>query len=188
MRGRHIMLEQTRLVSAEEFARIPDDDHRYELVEGRVVRMSPPGARHAVLVTGIASLLKQHADAHGLGVVMSSGGFTIDRGPDTVREPDVAFVSQVRIPGTGVPETFWEGAPDLAVEVVSPSDRRLAVIRKVDQYLARGVRLVWVVDPRLMNVTVYRAGQPAVTLAFDDTLDAGDVMPGFACEVRRLFA
>lgn len=187
MRGRHIMLEQTQLVTAEQFARIPDDAHRYELVEGRIIRMSPPGARHAVLVTSIASLLKQHADAYGLGVVMSSGGFTIERGPDTVREPDVAFVSRVRIPGTGVPDAFWEGAPDLAVEVVSPGDRRLAVIRKVDHYLASGVRLVWVVEPRLKNVTVYRAGAPAATLALGDTLDAGDVLPGLACEVRRLF-
>src|SRR5712691_8461423 len=98
MREPQRMGHPERLVTAEEFARIPDDDHRYELVEGRVIRMSPPGAVHAVLATRIASLLQQHVEAHGVGVVMMSGGFHLATKPDTVREPDVSFVRRERIP------------------------------------------------------------------------------------------
>ena len=176
-----------RLVTAEEFARIPDDDHRYELVEGRVIRMSPPGAVHAVLATRIASILQQHVDAHRVGVVMSSGGFKLAANPDTVREPDVAFVRGDRIPPDGIPEGFWQGAADLAVEIRSPGDRRSEILEKVEDYLGRGVRLVWVVDPRKKNVTAYRRLAAPVTLGIDELLDAADVVPGFSCEVRRIF-
>jgi Uma2 family endonuclease len=109
------MRGEERLVTAEEFAQIPDDDHRYELVGGRVVRMSPPGSRHAVLATRVAVLLSHHIDQRGLGAVMTAGGFKLATNPDTVREPDVAFVRGERISGTGVPDGFWPGPP------ISPS-------------------------------------------------------------------
>ncbi len=176
-----------RLVTAEEFARIPDDDHRYELVEGRVIRMSPPGSRHAVLTTRFAVLLSQHVDTFGLGVVLTSGGFKLATDPDTVREPDVAFVRQQRIPETGIPNSFWPGPADLAVEIRSPGDRRSDAAAKVTDYLRRGVGLIWVVDPKKRTVTVHRAGMPSTTLGIGDTLDAGDTMPGFLCPVRRIF-
>src|SRR5947209_1961811 len=123
MREPQRMGHPARLVTAEEFARIPDDDHRYELVEGRVIRMSPPGAVHAVLATRITVLLSNHNDAHGLGVVLTSGGFKLAVNPDTVREPDVAFVRREHIPPDGIPESFWPGPADLAVEIRSPGDR-----------------------------------------------------------------
>src|SRR5919106_890664 len=104
MRIQRVMPTSERLVTAEEFAKIPDDDHRYELVEGRVIRMSPPGSRHAVLATRIAVILAHYIDTHNLGVVMTTGGFKLATGPDTVREPDVAFVRRDRIPDAGVPE------------------------------------------------------------------------------------
>ena len=147
------MASRERLVTVEEYARIPDDDHRYELVEGRVVRMSPPGSRHAVLATQLASLLNRHVEERGLGVVMSSGGFHLATRPDTVREPDVAFVRADRIPSSGVPDGFWPGPADLAVEIRSPGDRRSEIAAKVNEYLARGVRLVWVVDPKARTIT-----------------------------------
>jgi len=187
MRERPIMPGRARRVTAEEFARILDDDHRYELVEGRLVRMTPPGSRHAVVATRIAMLLQQYADARRLGVVMTSGGFRIRTSPDTVREPDVAFVSRDRIPASGVPDGFWQGPPDLAVEIVSPTDRRLAVAAKANEYLARGVRLVWVVEPSRGEVTVYQPGAPPTTLGAEDVLDAGDVIPGFTCAAQRFF-
>ncbi len=184
---RHIMPAHERLVTAEEFARIPNDDYHYELVEGRVVRMSPPGSRHAVLATRIAMLLAQHADAHRLGAVMTCGGVKLAANPDTVREPDIAFVRQDRIPVAGVPEGFWPGAPDLAVEITSPGDRPSEIRTKVDDYIARGVRLIWVVDPKKKTVTAHAPRSTPVTLGVDDVLHAGDVVPGFSCPVRRIF-
>jgi Uma2 family endonuclease len=182
-----IMPAYERWVTAEEFARIPNDDFHYELVEGRVVRMSPPGSRHGVLATQIASLLHHHVAARRLGAVMTCGGVKLAANPDTVREPDIAFVRQDRIPAAGVPEGFWPGAPDLAVEITSPGDRASEIRAKVRDYLARGVRLVWVVDPKKKTVTTHAPQSTPVTLGVDDILDAGDVVPGFTCPVSRIF-
>jgi Uma2 family endonuclease len=184
---RHIMPAYERLVTAEEFARIPNDDYHYELVEGRVVRVSPPGSRHGVLATEIAALLLHHVKARGLGAVMTTAGVKLAANPDTVREPDIAFVRQDRIPANGVPDGYWPGAPDLAVEIRSPGDRRAEITAKVADYLARGVRLVWVVDPKTKMVTAHAPQSSPITLGMDDVLDAGDVVPGFSCPVRRIF-
>ena len=125
-----IMPAYERWVTAEEFSRIPNDDYHYELVEGRVVRVSPPGSRHAVLAMQIAALLHGYVMAHGLGRVMTPAGFTLARNPDTVREPDVAFVRQDHIPKTGVPDGYWPGPPDLAIEVRSSGDRTVGTPRE----------------------------------------------------------
>jgi len=175
------------LVTAEEFARIPNDDHHYELVEGRVIRMSPPGIRHGLVSTRIAFLLSQHIEVHHVGVVITPGGFKLATNPDTVREPDVAFVRRDRIPGAGLPDGFWPGPPDLVVEIRSPGDRQSEILAKVHDYLARGVRLVWVVDPKKRTVAVHRPGADPETLGADDTLDGGDVVAGFSCAVLRIF-
>lgn len=175
------------LVTAEEFERIPDDDHHYELVRGRVVRVSPPGSRHAVLATRISLLLALHVEAHALGAVMTPAGFKLESDPDTVREPDVAFVRRERIPPDGVPDGFWPGPPDLAVEIRSPGDRNSKIREKVSEYLAVGVRLVWVVDSKAQTVTVHRQDAVPQVLGLNDVLYAGDVVPGFSCAVRRIF-
>jgi Uma2 family endonuclease len=184
---RHIMPAHQRLVTAEEFARIPNDDYHYELVEGRVIRVSPPGIRHAVMATQIAAILHGYVMAHRLGRVMTPAGFTLAKNPDTVREPDVAFVRQERIPETGMPDGYWPGPPDLAVEIASPGDRPSEIHAKVIDYLARGVRLVWVVDPKKRTVTAHVPEASPVTLTMDDVLDTGEVVPGFACAVSRIF-
>jgi Uma2 family endonuclease len=183
----NVMPAHERRVTAEEFARIPNDDYHYELVEGRVVRVSPPGSRHGVLITRIAVLLAQHADAHRLGAVMTCAGAKLAADPDTVREPDIAFVRQDRIPAAGVPDGFWPGAPDLAVEIRSPGDRSSELGAKVSDYLARGVRLVWVVDPKMKTVTTHALRSTPVTRGVDDVLDAVDVVAGFSCPVRHIF-
>lgn len=184
---RYNMPAQERLVTAEEFARIPNDSYHYELVEGRVIPMSPPGSRHAVLATRMAVLLGQHAEANRCGVVMTPGGFRLATRPDTVREPDIAFVCHDRIPEGGVPDGFWPGPPDLAVEIRSPGDRSSELRAKVSDYLARGVRLVWVLDAKTRTVTTHEPGSTPVTLGMEDVLDGGDVVPGFTCAVRRIF-
>lgn len=181
------MAARERLVTVEEFARIPDDDHRYELVEGRVIRMSPPGSRHAVLATRIARLLDEHVEALGLGVVMTSGGFHLASRPDTVREPDVAFVRAERIPLSGVPDGFWPGPADLAIEILSPGDRRSEIAAKVNEYLGRGVRLVWVVDPKARTITVHQQDHPQIVLVGEAPLDGGAVVPGFSCPLEKIF-
>lgn len=187
MRKRHLMPARERLVTAEEFAQIPDDDHRYELVKGRVIRMSPAGSRHGVLATRISLLLAQYVQDNGLGAVMTPSGFHLESDPDTVREPDVAFVHRDRIGPTGVPDSFWPGPPDLAVEINSPGDRPSEIRAKVTEYLSLGVRLVWVVDSKKRTVTVHRPSAPALTLGAGETLDADDVVPGFRCGVSQIF-
>ena len=186
MQGRNRMACEP-LVTAEEFARIPNDDYHYELVEGRVVRVSPPGSRHAMLTTRIGMLLGQYADERRLGAVMGPGGFKLAADPDTVREPDIAFVHRDRVPRSGVPDGFWPGPPDLAVEIRSPYDRPSEIQAKVADYLARGVRLVWVVDSRNRTVAIHQPLAPPRPLGIDDVLASGSVIPGFVIPVRRIF-
>ena len=99
-------------------AQIPDDDQHYELVKGRVLRMSPPGSRHGVLATRVAAPLHQHVETHRLRAVLTPAGFWLAADPDTVTEPHVAFVRAERTPSTGIADGFWPGPPDLAVEIV----------------------------------------------------------------------
>ena len=126
--------------------------------------------------------------AHALGLCCSTGtGFILERDPDIVRAPDAAFVASGRIPETGVPVGYWPFAPDLAVEVVSPSDRLADVHAKIVDYLAAGTRLVWLVEPETRMVHVYRSTRQVDVLGTDDALDGGDVLPGFRTPVQHLF-
>lgn len=181
------MSEPARLVTADELARIPDDDHRYELVAGRVIRMSPTGGVHGCLVLRLGSFLREHVETHNLGRVMTETGFKLASNPDTVRAPDLSFVRRERIPPSGLPRGFWDGPPDLAVEILSPDDRPSETLAKVDEYLTMGVRLVWVVDPDEERATAYRRWAVPVTIGVDEELDGGEVVPGFRCPLRRVF-
>lgn len=179
--------EPARLVTAEEFAKLPDDDYRYELVAGRVIRMSPPGVRHGRLAVRLALILERYVEVHRVGVVLGEAGCHIASNPDTVRGPDLSFFKRERIPAEGLPEGFWPGPPDLVVEIRSPGDRRSEIQAKVDDYLTRGVSVVWVVDPKRKTVTIHRRLAPSVTLHIDDELDGGDVVVGFTCKVSEIF-
>jgi Uma2 family endonuclease len=180
------MSEATRLVTAEELERFPEDDYRYELVEGRVIRMSPVGYQHGRIAMRFGALLDHHVRSRNLGVVLIEVGFTLRSNPDTVRGPDVAFIRRERIP-TPDPRGFWKGPPDLAVEVLSPDDRPSDVRTRVEEYLMAGVPLVLVVDGDEKTVTVYRSSTAPTTLPSDDILDIGDVVSGFCCTVRDIF-
>lgn len=150
--------------------------------------MAPAGFDHGMVAMRIGSLLLAHVDNHKLGVVVGAEtGFVLARNPDVVRGADAAFVAAARVPATGWPVKFWEGAPDLAVEVLSPSDTIEQVEEKVDDYLSAGTPLVWVINPRRKTVTVYRPGGKPVILAESDTLEGDAVVPGFNCLVRRIF-
>ena len=180
------MSEIARLVTTEELEKFPHDDRRYELVDGRVVPMSPVGLQHGQVVVRLCVLLGQHVRGKSLGVVGTEVGFELARHPDTVRAPDVAFIRQERIP-PNAPRGFWRGAPDLAIEVLSPDDRPSEVRKKVEQYLTRGVSLVVVVDADERAVSVFRPESPAITLKADGLLDLDDVVPGFRCGVHEIF-
>ena len=180
------MSEIARLVTTEELEKFPDDDYRYELVGGRVIRMSPVGFQHGRVVARLCVLLGQHVQGRNLGVIATELGFELARHPDTVRAPDVAFIRQDRIPSKE-PRGFWKGPPDLAIEVVSPDDRPSDVRTKVEEYLTRGVSLVVVVDPDERAVRVFCPSSPPITLAADALLDLGDVVPDFRCSVREIF-
>jgi Uma2 family endonuclease len=181
------MSESTHLVTAEELERFPDDDYRYELVQGRIVRMSPVGFQHGRVVTRLLFRLSQHLEDRNLGVVLTEVGFTLATKPDTVRAPDIAFVRQERIPSPD-PRGFLSGPPDLAVEVLSPEDRPAEIRTKVDEYLAHGVPLVVVLDPDTRTATVSRRLTPPVPLlAEEDLLDLDDVIPDFRCSLREIF-
>ena len=150
--------------------------------------MAAAGFRHGAVIMNVAVPLGHHVKAHGLGVVCGAEtGFVLARDPDTVLDPDVAFVRRERIPASGLPATFWEGAPDLAVEVTSPGDTRREVADKVASWLAAGTRLVWVVDSKRASVTIH---EPALTprrLAGADVLDGAPLFFGFRRPVADIF-
>jgi Uma2 family endonuclease len=178
----------TKLLTAEEFAALPDppDGSRQELVKGVVVTMPPPQGRHGVVCSKINRLLGNYVEANNLGWTTSNDSGTIlERDPDTVRGPDVAFWRITRQPD--VPDGYFEIPPDLAVEVLSPDDRRPRVREKIREYVAAGVPMVWLVDPDTRTVTVYTGRLRGLELDEADQLDGGDVLPGFACRVSDLF-
>jgi Uma2 family endonuclease len=178
------MSEADQLVTAEGLQKLPHDDYRYELMAGRVIRMSPVDWLHGATVACLIARLRPHVEAAQLGRVVTDVGFILARNPDTVRAPDLAFVRRDRIP----PERgFFDGAPDLAVEVLSVDDRPTEVLTKVDEYLTYGVPLVLVLDPDQKTVCIFRRLAPPILVGADDELDVSDVIPGFRCPVREVF-
>jgi Uma2 family endonuclease len=177
-----------RKLAAEEFFWLAEPDAK-ELVDGEIVPMTPTLFRHGKVAGAFVEALRSWARRTGAGVVVTAEvGFVTRRDPDRVRAPDVAFVSQERLAGRDLDAAFFEGAPDLPIEVVSPSDRHTEVLAKVAEYLGAGARCVWVADPRTAQITIYRPDGPPATLGPDDDLDGEGVLPGFRVRVADLFA
>ncbi|MDQ3817352.1 MAG: Uma2 family endonuclease [Acidobacteriota bacterium] len=182
------MTTTTQLMTADELLRLPRGRFRYELVKGELITMSPAGSEHGAIVVNLTLLLGQHVKANKLGIVFGAEtGFKIAENPDTVLAPDVAFISIGRIPASGIPKEYWRGAPDLAVEVLSPGDAARKVDEKVRRWLSAGAKLVWTVNPRQKSVTIHRAAKDALTLSEDDELSGEDVVPGFQCRLPEIF-
>jgi len=179
-----------RPMTVEDFYEIPEDDSlRFELQAGILVSEPRPGFRHGRVAATIGSLLHAYVREQRLGTVLvGNPGFVLARNPDTLRGPDVAFVSRERLPSIEDEARAFEGPPDLAVEVLSPSNTAAAVHAKIADYLAAGARLVWVVDPdpQRETVTVYRSLLSPRVLSRDDNLDGEDVVPGFRIAVAEL--
>ena len=142
-------------VTAEELLERPDDGFRHELVRGELREITPAGNRHGYLALEVGARLRNHVKANNLGrTYTAETGFKIASDPDTVRAPDAAFISQAHLDRVGEVEDYWPGAPDLAVEVISPGDVRTGVVEEALSWLEAGCRMVLVVDPGQRTVTV----------------------------------
>lgn len=176
-------------LSVEEFAALPaEEGYRLELSRGRLVREPAPGPRHGHLTSRLARLLDTFVDEEGLGLVFVDTAFTLSADERIVRVPDVAFVSSERIPEEGLTDRFWELAPDLAVEVVSPSNRVSEMQQKALDYLDAGAALIWIADPAERTATVYRSRSDIRILSDDEVLEGDDVLPGLRLPIVELFA
>lgn len=185
------MATRTEPVTAEQLFRKPDDGRRYELVGGELREMAPAGGEHGAIAFNLGRLLGNHVAKGRLGQVYAAEtGFKITSTPDTVRAPDVAFVDRERVEVAGRVTGYWPGAPDLAVEVVSPNDVHTEVVEKALSWLEAGCRMVLVVDPGQRTVTVYRSLEDIRILRAEagDTIDGGDVVPGWRLALAELFA
>lgn len=182
------MTTTPQLLTAEDLLRMPGDQ-RCELVNGELISMAPAGFDHGAVIMNLSVRLANHVTHNKLGIVVGAEtGFLLKRNPDTVRGADIAFVSAARLPQGNRPTGYFPGAPDLAVEVVSPGDVLKDVDDKVDDYLQTGARAVWVVNPRRRTVTVHRPNLPPEMLREVDTLSGGDVVSDFSCSVSDVFA
>jgi Uma2 family endonuclease len=170
-------------MTAEELFRLKLPGKRTELVRGVLVVREPPGYLHGAITADLANFLKNFVDANKLGRVLAAEtGFKLTAEPDTVRAADISFIRRERLPDPP-PEGYAALAPDLVVEVFSPSDRPGEVLAKIADWLQAGCRLVWVVDPRRRHVRVYRGDGTESLVADSETLNGEDVIPGFACPV-----
>lgn len=184
------MSTEVQLMTADELLVMPDDGFLYELIKGELIKSSPPpGHEHGLVTMNIAGPLYEYAKSKDLGKVYAAEtGFLLEQNPDTVRAADVAFIKRERIEKAAPVKGYWIGAPDLAVEVVSPSDTVDRIEGKVAEWLKAGTALVWVVSPKLHTITVYRSLTDIIALTERDSLDGGDVIPGFTISVAGVFA
>jgi Uma2 family endonuclease len=181
------MATKTRL-TLEEFLELPETETRYELVNGELVEMPPHSSRiHGSVIGTIAYRLGDYVRKRGAGHVVVQDPFVLPlpEDPERVRIPDVAFISVERGGGGAVPSWF-EGAPDLAVEVLSPSEKSQETQGKVQEYLATGARLVWVIAPEARSATVYRADGSARLVRAGEALQGDELLPELAIPLSEL--
>jgi len=169
-------------LTEDELMALPDDGRQYELVDGRA-REEPTGARHGRIGTRLIRLLGTYADPQG-ELFASSTGFRMASG--NIRSPDVSYMSRSRLPDGPLPVGFLDGAPDLAVEIISPSEDEPDMARKVVEYLASGAKQVWQVFPQSRRVVVYQSLDRVRSYAAEEELDGGDLLPDFRCKVADL--
>jgi len=180
-------LTKPAIHTAKDLERLSDEGHHYELIKGKLRTMSPGGGPHGTASSRVSFYVNGIVYGEELGETFAAEtGFFVERDPDTVKAPDFAFVSYERLPDP-LPEGYVPLVPDLAVETRSPNDTAREVAEKVEEWLAAGVSLVWVIEPRKRTITTHRLGRLPQVLGISDTLDGEDLLPGLAMPVARIF-
>ena len=179
----------TALMTAEELMQLPDDDgFRYELINGELEKMPSPGPPHGRIAFRLNVHLGRFIVDHGLGEGFANDtGFKLTSNPDTVLAPDFAFVTNEKYQEGSKTEGYWPGPPDLAVEVLSPSDRPGKVKQKISRWFDHGVRQLWILDPKYGTVSVYRSESDITTFSGSDYLEAPDLFPGLRISLDKIF-
>lgn len=178
--------ESKKWMTDEELLSLPSDGYKYEYVKGEL-RLSPAGLEHEAIGIRLASLLLNHVKTFQLGEVYgSSTGYRLRNG--NLRSPDVSFVKRQRLPDGKSPKGFAHFAPDLAVEILSPSDSMNEINEKISEYFDNGTSLVWVINPDSQTVMVYLSPINRCLFQAEDELTGGDIIPGFRCHVKELFS
>ncbi len=176
-----------RLLTERDLEALPDDGLRHELEAGFLVAEPQPFPLHAQIQTRLVAILDEFVRPRGLGEVLSNAGFLLARDPDTVRGPDVSFVARDRWVTQARPNRFFPGAPDLAIEILSPSNRAGEMRAKAADYLSAGSQLVWIVNPDQQSVTAYRSLLAPQRLFDGDELSGEGVLPGFTIGIDSIF-
>lgn len=188
------MSTTTRLITADELEEMPHRDEqgndcRLELIRGELKIMSPTKPLHGIVCARVAAALTNFVEATELGLAFGAEtGFVVERDPDTVIGADAAFVSRERLATVEDFEKFFPFAPDLAVEVLSPGNTKSEMDEKITLYFAAGSRAVWVFNPKRRAASVYSSPSEFRVLSVQDTLEGGDVLPGFRLVLSELFA
>jgi Uma2 family endonuclease len=182
------MTSNATFVTADQLLHMPDDGFRRELIRGEIRELPLSGSEHGFIASILAVLVGSFVREKRLGVTFAAEtGFLIETDPDTVRAPDLAFVCMDRVIGQMKPKGYFPGAPDLAMEVISPGDTYVEVEAKVESWLEAGCRMVVVVNPRNRTLKVYRTPDNVSLLHIDDSFDGADFLPGFRLPLREIF-
>jgi len=172
-------------MTAEDLMNLPDDDLRHELINGKLITMPLFGILHGRITMRLGVPLGQFVLRHDLGEpFISEVGYQLTKDPDTVLGSDISFISKERLKQIGEVEGYWQGPPDLAVEILNPEDDRG---EKISQWLGFGTKQVWIVEPRDETVTVYRSETDIRTFSGSDYLEAEDLFPGFRLSLDKIF-
>lgn len=178
----------TALMTAEELMQLPDDDLRHELINGELITMPLPKLPHGRIATRLGAQLLQSVVENELGeVYISDVGFQLTRNPDTVVGPDISFISKERLKQAGDAKGYWQGPPDVAVEVLSPGYRSGKVSERISRLFSFGTKQVWIVDLKHSSVAVYRSESDVTTFSGSDYLEAQDLFPGFRISLEKIF-
>jgi Uma2 family endonuclease len=188
IQNQEFAMATTKLITADDLLAMPDDGRRWELDRGVLREMNPSSYRSSKIAGRVNAALSAFVEAHGLGdVVAPEAGFRFERDPDVVLSPDGAFIRADRVPPDDAQDRFAEVAPDLVVEVNSPTDRPADVQAKVERYLGYGVVEIWVVDPPSRSITRFRRECAPQIVREPDVLDGGEMLPGFRLDLTALF-
>lgn len=176
-----------KLMTADDLLRLYGKGVKGELIRGVLHETMPAGLRHGKIAIRLGGRIDAHVEPASLGHVFGSdAGVLLETDPDTVREPDIAYVSAERLPLDAEIDGYCPVPPDLVVEIKSPTDSEREVDDKATMWLDFGVRMALVVNPETGTIRVRQPNLPTVELTTDDTLDGGDVLPGFSCAVREI--